>query len=107
MAEGVIRIQLQAVSDAFGARQLQSVVVAVRSCFKLRHCSEARISGLSVGEGREASVAYGLISIDLHLIVQLDGARSDILHAQAAAVSELLLHGETPLQEIGHAQGAI
>ena len=92
MAPGVVNLSLEAVTHAFHGRQLQAVVVAVGSGRKLRHRGESRIGRLHVGERSKASLADGLVSIDLREIGLIHRTGANILRLNAARISELMLN---------------
>src|SRR5271157_1865955 len=91
MAPCVIDLPLQAVSHAFHSRQLQAVIVAVGTRGKLCYRREPRIGWLHVREWSKASLAYGLVSIDLRQVRLIHRAGAHILRMNAACITELVL----------------
>src|SRR5271166_3366156 len=100
MAPCVIDLPLQAVSHAFHSRQLQAVVVAVGARRKLCYRREPRIGWLHVREWSKASLAHGLVSIDLRQIRLIHRTSTHILRLETARISELMLDSEAPLHEV-------
>ena len=86
------------------ARQLQSVVVAVRTGGKLRHGPKPGVGRLHVRKGSKAAWADGLVTIFLGEIRLVQGASAHVLGVQAGRTSELMLDPEAPLLEVGRAQ---
>src|SRR5271154_3338680 len=100
MAPGVVDLSLKAVADAFHSGKLQSVIAAVGAGRELGHSGKSWIGWLQVGEGRETSVAHGLISVDLRKIRLVQSARPNVLSLQAAGVTHLLFNSQAPLHEV-------
>ena len=107
MAPGVIDLPLKAVSHPLLGRELQAVVVAVGAGRKLGYRTESRIDWLHVGERSKASLAHGLVSVDLGEKRLIHGACSYVLRLNAACISKLMLDAQTPLHEIGRVEFAI
>src|ERR1700677_4599044 len=78
-AEGVIDLSLQAVCESFHGRELKTVVVTVGTGRELRDCAEPWISGLHIREGRETTLADGLVAVDLCRVRLVHGPRAHVL----------------------------
>ena len=98
MAVGVVCTQHQT-AELLGCAGLQPGVVTARIRTKFIYVAKALIERLAIGKGREASVAHRLVSVQLHLVRLMHGARAHVIQAQRAARSQFALDAETPLQE--------
>ena len=96
MAEGIVGAQGQA-SPLLRIGSLQSVVDAVGAGAELGDGCKALVERLPIGKGREASVADGLIAVELLLKGLVQSARSHIVGAHAAVRAGLLLNAEIVL----------
>src|SRR5258708_27572483 len=79
---------------------LQAIVVTVRSCGKLCHCSKSWISREGKGKRREAPLADALIAIHLRQIRLVYSAGADVLYVNASRGSQFMLQTKTPLHEV-------
>ena len=93
--------------ETLHCRQLDAIVVTIRTGGELRHRSEPGVCWLLVGEWRKTALAYRLISVHLHQIRHAYGARSDVLCAHTDTVSKLVFDPETPLQEMRWTEFAV
>src|ERR1035438_9309210 len=87
-------------AHAFHGRQLKAVIVAVGARQELGYRPESRIGRLHVGEWSKASLAYGLVSIDLRQIGLIHRTSANILRLEAARAPELMLDSQTPFHEV-------
>src|SRR5258708_33667069 len=79
---------------------LQAIVVTVRTCGKLCHCSKSWISREGKGKRREAPLADALIAIHLRQIRLVYSAGADVLYVSASRGSQFMLQTKTPLHEV-------
>ena len=104
MAPGIVGEKLEAVSQSLVGGELQAVIVAVCASGQLIHCAEPAVGWFPMRERREASLAYGLVSVYLHLVWQIDSARADKLDTRACRFSKLMFDTQAPLQKIGSSE---
>src|ERR1700685_2636407 len=86
MAVGVVSAQRQA-GKLLGYAGLQAGIVAACTGAEFIHAAAALIERLLIGKRREASIADGLISVQLNLVWLMHSARAHIIDAQRTARS--------------------
>ena len=96
MTEGVVAAQRQA-APLLRIGDLKSGIIAVGAGAKLVDIAESLIERLLVGKRRKASIADCLVAVQLHLVRLMEPARADVIHAQVAARTDLLLNAEVVL----------
>src|SRR5258708_7244205 len=107
MAPSVVDLPLQPMTQSLHRGQLQTAIVAVCPGRKLSDRAKAGVGRLHVREGREASLAHGLIAINLREIGLVNGTSADVLSLHAGGRSELVLNPQTPLHEVRRVKCAI